>query len=167
MSVSLREMSEAELTIFLERHEGEYAAERTASGEPPATARAKAAASIAELFPGGRPASGHLVFNVVDDEETIGLLWIGPHPNGHPASMWVWSVEIAKAYRGLGAGRRAMELAEGVAIGLGAAELGLNVFGHNEVAVGLYRSLGYQPTSIQMRKVLSPGQEEPAAGAGT
>src|ERR1700733_1550133 len=110
MSVSLTEMTAEELATFLAEHEGEYAAERVASGEPPETARAKAAASIAELFPGGRPAPGHLVYNVVDDEETIGLLWIGPHPDARPGSMWVWDIEIAKAYRGLGAGRRAMEL---------------------------------------------------------
>ncbi len=162
MSLSLREIGTEELGRFLERSEGEYAAERAAAGEPLETARSKAAASRAEFFPGGRPKVGHLVWSVVDDDEPIGLLWIGPHPDGYPGAMWVWNVEIDEAHRGLGAGRRAMELAEEVAIGLGAKELWLNVFGQNEVAIGLYSSLSYQPMSIQMRKVLGAVPSTPA-----
>ena len=163
MSVSLREISAEELGRFLARSESEYPAARVAAGEPPETARAKAAASRSEFFPGGRPKIGHLLYSVVEDGETIGLLWVGPHPDGYPGAMWVWNVEIDEAHRGVGAGRRAMELAEEVVIGLGAQELWLNVFGQNEVAIGLYRSLGYQPMSIQMRKLMPHGRDTPAS----
>jgi ribosomal protein S18 acetylase RimI-like enzyme len=158
MSVSLREIGAEELGRFLGRSEGEYAAERAAAGEPLEVARSRAAASRAEFFPGGRPKAGHLVFSIVDDDEPIGVLWVGPHPDGYPGAMWVWNVEIDEPHRGRGAGRRAMELAEEVVIGRGASELWLNVFGQNEVAIGLYRSLSYQPMTIQMRKVLDPRQ---------
>ncbi len=47
-----------------------------------------------------------------------------------------------------------MELAEAEARLRGATELGLNVFGHNQVARQLYESMGYTATSIQMKKNL-------------
>jgi ribosomal protein S18 acetylase RimI-like enzyme len=49
-----------------------------------------------------------------------------------------------------------MLLAEEQAHGAGATEIGLNVFGYNAVARGLYESLGYETTSLQMRKELPP-----------
>ncbi len=36
----------------------------------------------------------------------------------------------------------------------GATDLGLNVFADNTTALGLYESLGYQPTAYQMVKPL-------------
>ena len=47
-----------------------------------------------------------------------------------------------------------MELAEVEARAGGATELGLNVFGHNQVARQLYESMGYVATSIRMNKNL-------------
>ena len=54
-------------------------------------------------------------------------------------------------------------------------ELGLNVFGTNTVAIGLYRSLGFEVTSQQMAKRIRPGglsvgsetQDGPPAGLFT
>ncbi len=48
-----------------------------------------------------------------------------------------------------------MLLAEIEARTRGAVELGLNVFAHNTVAVNLSQSLGYEMTSMRMRKRLS------------
>ncbi|MFW8746016.1 GNAT family N-acetyltransferase, partial [Mesorhizobium japonicum] len=82
-----------------------------------------------------------------------GVLWVGPNPDGvGPA--WVFDIEVEEARRGEGWGRALMLEAERIARADGHAELGLNVFGSNAVARGLYESLGYQPTAIQMRKTL-------------
>jgi ribosomal protein S18 acetylase RimI-like enzyme len=69
--------------------------------------------------------------------------------------MWVWSVALDEEHRGRGLGRAAMLLAEDEARRRGATEIGLNVFGFNDVALGLYRSLGYESVSVQMRKVVA------------
>ena len=53
-----------------------------------------------------------------------------------------------EAMRGRGLGRRAMELAEEEANRRGLARIELNVFGGNEVARGLYRSLGYAEVAV-------------------
>jgi ribosomal protein S18 acetylase RimI-like enzyme len=61
---------------------------------------------------------------------------------------------IDEEFRGLGHGRQAMLLAEELARSEGASTIGLNVFGHNQVARSLYSSLGFRETSVQMRKDL-------------
>lgn len=45
-----------------------------------------------------------------------------------------------------------MLLAEGYARSMGARTLGLNVFGFNTTALELYKSVGYETTSLKMRK---------------
>ena len=47
-----------------------------------------------------------------------------------------------------------MELAESEARSRGATELGLNVFGHNQVARQLYESMDDVTTAIRMNKNL-------------
>jgi ribosomal protein S18 acetylase RimI-like enzyme len=89
----------------------------------------------------------------VEVGEVVGWIWVGPFAEGSDA-WWVWDVEIDEHHRGAGHGRAAMQLAEQEAARHGAATLGLNVFGYNEVARRLYESLGYETTSLQMRKPL-------------
>ena len=48
-----------------------------------------------------------------------------------------------------------MQLGEDVARSAGAIRMGLNVFGSNVVARGLYESLGYEVTALQMSKPLN------------
>ena len=55
---------------------------------------------------------------------------------------------------GAASGAPPMLAAEALVASRGVRELGLNVFGHNERAIHLYRSLGYAPTSMNMAKPL-------------
>lgn len=57
-----------------------------------------------------------------------------------------------------------MELAENYAVSQGAKTLGLSVFGFNRAAQGLYESLGYETTSIKMKKRLQEGPQPPVHG---
>lgn len=84
----------------------------------------------------------------------VGYLWIGCDSSGDPTSWWVWDIVIEAGHRGHGLGRQAMVLAEKYARSHGAQTLGLNVFGFNRAARGLYESLGYETTSVKMRKTL-------------
>lgn len=61
-------------------------------------------------------------------------------------------MRIEERHRGRGYGREAMTLAEVEARRLGLDRVGLNVFGGNEVARGLYRSLGYAENAVFMTK---------------
>jgi GNAT superfamily N-acetyltransferase len=154
-------MTSQEMAGWLAEQRREYIASRVASGEPAPIAEASSAASNARLFPDETPAEGHDVFVLVDTMNTddaeaadVGFLWIGPYPDDRANAMWVWSVAVEERHRGRGLGRAAMLLAEDEARRRGATELGLNVFGFNDVAIGLYHSLGYETSSVQMRKLL-------------
>lgn len=155
MPANLRPLTEEELSEFIVGDVERYVEERVKSGEPPDTARRIAHEQSETLFPNGAPADGQLLFRVLDNEGTaVGTLWIGPQHADHPGSFWVWDVRIEEAHRGKGYGRAAMMLAEVEARRHGATELGLNVFGHNQVARQLYESMGYTATAIRMKKDL-------------
>lgn len=171
--VSLLPMSADELPAWHVKQNEAYVAERMAEGETARQAEDAASSSAARYFPNGKPLDGHLVLNVMASDDTVtnditanntaagapttysvGSIWIGPRDIEAPEHWWVWGVDIDDTQRGNGFGRRAMELAEGLARNHGATTLGLNVFGHNTVARSLYESLGYEPTAINMRKPL-------------
>jgi ribosomal protein S18 acetylase RimI-like enzyme len=154
MYVSLQPMDPAALPDWLAIMRRGYEEQRVASGESAEAASASASTSLGQLFPAGRPGPGQSVYDVHNGERSIGWLWIGPALTGAPADWWVWSVEVHPEARGRGVGRRAMELAEDRARAGGARSLGLNVFGHNDVARHLYESLGYDTVSVLMHKLL-------------
>lgn len=134
----------------------EYGADLTSLGASPEEAKRQAAASIHGAFPEGRPGPDNAVFNLMDEAGIgVGYLWIGGDRSDDPTSWWVWDILVEPEHRGKGYGREAMKLAEEYARSRGAASLGLNVFGFNQSARGLYESLGYETTSIKMRKTLA------------
>lgn len=91
----------------------------------------------------------------------MGHLWLGPFGDD-PHRWWVWDVMIDESRRGEGLGRQAMLLAERLAAARGATSMGLNVFARNAVARRLYLALGYEETSLHMRKPLGPPTPGPA-----
>lgn len=148
MPVGLRPLTDEEISKYIERQVEQYLEERVRSGERPDSARRIASEQSRALFQEGVLANGQLLFRVLDDGGTaVGMLWIGPQqPADQPAAFRDWGVRIEDAHRCMGYGTAAMELAEAEALSRGASELGLNVFGHNQVARHLYESMGYTAT---------------------
>jgi Acetyltransferase (GNAT) family len=70
-------------------------------------------------------------------------------------SLWIYDVHIDEAERGRGYGKAAMVYAEEEARRRGLNRVGLMVFGGNEVARNLYRSLGYAEIAVFMQATLS------------
>ncbi len=103
------------------------------------------------LLPEGRMTSDHSFFRILDQEESVGWLWVGPQADDAGA-MWIYDIEVEESAQGRGIGRQAMLAAEEVARSRGAHEVGLNVFGHNPRAISLYQSLGYSTVAMRMRK---------------
>jgi ribosomal protein S18 acetylase RimI-like enzyme len=152
--VSLAAFEEEALRAWIDEMQAEHAQSRIDAGEDPVLAHSTAQAEADALFPGGRPAEGQLVFQILEDGGPAGSLWIGPAAGSTPSHWWVWNIKIDERRRGRGLGRAAMLLAEEEARARHATQLGLNVFNHNEPAVHLYETLGYRVTSQQMRKTL-------------
>jgi ribosomal protein S18 acetylase RimI-like enzyme len=158
MSVELSFMPMDRLVSWLVTSSTEYEQARRKAGDSAEVAAEKARTSLESSFPGGVPAPGHLVYDIVatDPEsagEIVGYLWIAPLTEGSDA-WWVFDISVEEHHRGAGYGRAAMQLAEKAAAEHGAVTLGLNVFGYNTVARRLYDSLGYETTAVQMRKTI-------------
>jgi GNAT superfamily N-acetyltransferase len=115
-------------------------------------ARQKADADTEQLFPGGRPAPDQWVYVVEADGKPVGGLWVAERELETGKMLWIYDIDIDEPHRGHGYGRAAMQFAEEEARRRGLRGVALNVFGGNEVARNLYRSLGYAETAVFMTK---------------
>jgi GNAT superfamily N-acetyltransferase len=157
--VRLRPMREDEVSAHIERSRGDYGRDLELNGGLSAEqARAKAERDVAALFPDGQPGEGQHVFVVEDtgSGEPIGRLHFAEKPPGS-GTVWLYDVAIEERFRGRGLGRQTMLLFEEEVRRRGFTRAELNVFGGNEVARSLYRSLGYREQFVSMGKDLRSG----------
>ncbi len=120
-----------------------------------AAAEEKGRRDTAETLPQGLDTPGQLIFRLEADGQPVGWLWLALRdPRGEAGVGFIYDISVDEAFRGRGYGRAAMLLAEDEGRRHGLHALALNVFGHNAVARTLYSRLGYQETSVQMRKEL-------------
>jgi len=114
------------------------------------TARRKAERDMATILSSGVETLNQLIMVLEADGVAVGHLWVGRREiDGRPV-LYVWDIEIDPERRGRGYGRQAMRLAEETARAWGLTHIELNVFGGNQVARSLYRSLGYQERAVAM-----------------
>jgi ribosomal protein S18 acetylase RimI-like enzyme len=149
-------MADGELPAHIAQSRAEYAEGiELDAGMPAAEAQAKAARDVESLFPGGRPSKGQHVFALEDAEsgERVGRLHYAERPLGSRRA-WLYDVAIDAPLRGKGLGREAMLAFERHLRERGYTRTELNVFGGNERARSLYRSLGYRELGITMGKDL-------------
>ena len=153
--VSLRPMREDEFARWLPATRDGYAESMAAhAGITAEAARRKAEADTEQLFPGGRPAADQWVYVVEADGKPVGGLWVAERDLEHGRMLWIFDIDIDEPHRGRGYGRAAMQFAEAEARRRGLPGVALNVFGGNEVARNLYRSLGYAESAIFMTKLV-------------
>ncbi len=140
--LDVRQMTEAEFAGFRADVVRGYAADVTDSGAmTPTEALQAAIAQTDEILPLGLATPGHAFLCLCADGEVVATNWVQHHRS--PGVSWVYSVETHEGQRGKGYGRAAMVIGERATLEAGDGHLALNVFGHNEVAIGLYRSMGY------------------------
>jgi ribosomal protein S18 acetylase RimI-like enzyme len=149
-TVRLRPLHEDEFEAWATAHTRGYAEGMTTHGVlSRERAEAKAARDVAAVLPHGRATEGAHLWVVEDDRgEPVGSIFLGVREGG----AWLYDITIDEAARGRGLGRATMLALEAEVKALGFAEIGLNVWGGNEVARSLYRSLGYAEVSVGMRK---------------
>ena len=119
-------------------------------GMPQAQAAAKVQRDVSGVLPDGLATAGTHIWAVEDEGRVVGTVFVGIRDGG----AWLYDITIAESERGKGYGRAAMTALEDEVRALGHATIGLNVWGNNEVARGLYRSLGWAEESVHMRKTL-------------
>jgi ribosomal protein S18 acetylase RimI-like enzyme len=157
MPLRLRPIRDDEFQAFVDVSRARYAddIERNAN-LPHAEAQRKALQDFASLLPGDRPAEGQDIFIVEDEEsgEAVGRIWLAVREHFGRPSAFLYDITIDERVRGRGYGRQAMLLLEEEVRRRGLRRIALNVFGGNERARSLYRSLGYREDSVWMGKEL-------------
>ncbi len=156
MSVTLRPMDAADYEEFVRDAVDGYVDQLVDSGGwTPDEARAKADADFSRLLPDGLATEEQHLTMMVDDASGQVVGGSGSAPRAERPQVPVGARHLGAAGRSrTGNGRAGMLALEDEARRLGHAELRLNVFGHNDVARGLYRSLGYAEVAVEMQKQL-------------
>ena len=151
--LSLRPLRDAEFEAWRQQVTDGYAAEIETLGDTPRRAAlSKAKADMAAILPDGLETPGHWIFAIELGAERVGRLWLAERTMDGRQVVFVYDVEIDERHRGRGLGRAAMLKAEEQAHARGIGRMELNVFGGNDVARGLYRSLGYVERAVSMGK---------------
>lgn len=132
-----------------------YAADMADSGGTSRDeALARAELQTSQVLTEGLRTPGHSLFCLEADGQAVATNWIA---HGRwPGVSWVYAVAVSEGHRGKGYGRAAMLLGENVTLDAGDTHLALNVFGNNDVALGLYQSLGYRAFDNGRSLDLSP-----------
>lgn len=157
MTPTIRPMTEAEFEAMRAEIISHYAAENVRAGRwTVEVAQEQSAAQLAELLPEGFTSPGQAFLVAEDGEGTlVGHVWVEvADPKGERPGAWIFDIEVAEGHRGRGYSRALLAAAERAAAQAGAGTIGLNVFGHNTVAVRLYETSGYSVATQQMRKEL-------------
>lgn len=148
-------MTEVEFLSWLPGVRDGYADDMVRNGGADASAaRGKAEQDTERLFPDGKPSSGQLVFVIEAEGAHVGELWLSERDEDFRRVLWVFAVHVDEAHRGRGFARAAMEFAEQEARRRRLTHVALNVFGGNDPARNLYRSLGYTEDAVSMSKAI-------------
>jgi ribosomal protein S18 acetylase RimI-like enzyme len=155
-TVRLRPITAEEFPAFVAVSKAGYAEGiEIHGGQTHEAAHQKAEADFPAVLSLGPATPGHFIFVVEANGEPVGRLWLAEREMAGGRVLYVYDVSIDPQQQGRGYGRAAMRLAEDEARARGIDRIELNVFGGNDVARGLYRSMGYVETSAQMRKDLA------------
>jgi ribosomal protein S18 acetylase RimI-like enzyme len=155
VKVSLRPLREEEFPQWARHHRVWYTADlRENGGLSDEAAVEKAQRDMDRAFPSGFATPDNSCFVVEAAGERVGSVWFSPRQENGETVAFLYAIEIDEAHRGRGFGRAAMQLFEQEARRRGFSQVRLNVFGGNERARALYRSLGYGERSVHMGKAL-------------
>ncbi len=154
MSATVRPMRADEFDAFLALVKRGYAHDMIVAGVSREDAEAKSERDHRQLLPDGVATKGAFLYVVAEDGVPAGYLWLAERNGDFGPHLFVYGIELYESHRGRGLGKAAMRFAEEEGRRRGIPKIALNVFGGNDVARGLYRSLGYRETAIYMEKAL-------------
>ena len=172
MTLTLRAMTQQEYDERIPALIREYAKDEIEAGRVSADRALEwAQRQTAALLSEGLATDGMLLYTAEADGAAVGWIWVAlPDARSDPGRRkpaWIYMIMIEPRYRGRGYGRGIIEAVEHELIIRGVDRLGLNVFGHNTVALRLYESMGFSMTSQQMAKTLTePSTQQPSTQPG-
>ncbi|MBT2470014.1 GNAT family N-acetyltransferase [Streptomyces sp. ISL-66] len=140
--LTVRRLTQEEYPGWYAGEEAEYIADIVRAGAlTPEQAKAKSDEDFARHLPQGFLTPGHAFYAMEADGQVIGTGWVN---HGFlPGVTFGFSLEVYEEHRGKGYGRAAMAVGEWATRQGGDEAMMFNVFGGNEVAMGLYDSTGF------------------------
>ena len=156
--IHLRPTTQQEWESFLIVEIPEYARDHIRTGGwAEEDAFERATQQYAKLLPNGVETEGHHIFSIVEDETdvSVGFIWYEEKTEASPPVAFVCNLHVFKSYRRRGYATAALTALEDVVHAEhGFKRLQLHVFGHNDAARALYKSMDYRETNVLMVKDL-------------
>ena len=104
------------------------------------------------ILPDGFNSKNNFLLALVFDNSCVGHLWYCIRGIEKIKRAFICDIFINENSRGKGLGRKAMTLLESEVKSQNISKIELHAFGHNEIAINLYKSLGYIITDVNMEK---------------
>lgn len=161
--VRLEKMAAEDFDTYIEKLTANYAKDNVRSGRwTREEALEKSVSQINSLLPEGIETQNHVFFSIVDEGtgDAVGYIWLHVVPGEGPKKAFIYDLIIFEKFRKRGYGRAALVALEEYAKEKGIASISLHVFAHNAAALSLYRKMGYEVTSMNMKKNISDTQME-------
>lgn len=161
--VRLEKMAAEDFDTYIEKLTANYAKDNVRSGRwTREEALEKSVSQINSLLPEGIETQNHVFFSIVDEGtgDAVGYIWLHVAPGEGPKKAFIYDLIIFEKFRKRGYGRAALVALEEYAKEKGIASISLHVFAHNAAALSLYRKMGYEVTSMNMKKNISDTQME-------
>ena len=151
--IRLRPMQASEFADYVAYFIPDYAAEISANYDQDMdSALASAKRDVERDLPLGADTPGQDLLCIIgeDGAATLGYLWCKPDKDG--PCVFISDFYILPAHRGKGYAKAALTALEEMYAKTGHSEVRLRVASDNDIAQNLYRSAGFSPTGINMRK---------------
>ncbi len=115
----------------------------------------KATEEFAALLPEGLKTKDHYLFTFRDETDSdIGMVWVHVTEESRGRCAFIFDVKITSDKQNQGYGKEALRLLEVMLKRMNVKKISLHVFAHNERAIHVYDSLGYEKTDYYMSKRL-------------
>lgn len=150
----LEPMDQATYETWRAASQTAYAGEKVKAGNWKAEeAEALSEAAFKELLPNGRETSGHELRAMRNDAgDWVGHAWFTIEDREPGRVVFIYDIEVYEAHRRHGYARAALGAIDDYAREHECIGVMLHVFGYNEPARNLYRSVGYEETNVIMLK---------------
>lgn len=155
--IKLKKMNQLTFETFKTASQREYAANFAAVEDVSVEIGLKnVAEQFDRLVPQGLETSGQLFFEAIEEltEKSVGYLWLGIQDRFGRKVTSINEIIIKSDRRGEGFGRALMNCIEDEAKKAGSKRIRLHVFQRNEIARKLYLSMGFEPSSVDMFKLI-------------
>jgi ribosomal protein S18 acetylase RimI-like enzyme len=153
--VELIPIAEADYQAWLQAAIETYAAEKIKAGFwTTSEGLQRSQEEFLRLLPDGRATPRSWIYSILNERtEKVGVIWYKPSDDAPDCrTAYIYDLIVFDTFRRQGYGRQAMRKLEELARQAGFDTMSLNVFGHNQNAIDLYRKLGYTVTSMNMAK---------------